>query len=169
MASLESNLIRLAVFLDLSKAFDTIDHSILLKKLHFMVFVALPWEWFRNYLTNRSQFVSYHHIHSLSHSVSCGVPQGNVLGPLIFIIYTNNLPHAITHSKYILFADDITIYCTSQNTKELQWNNGQKIYMSVDNLKSLYYSLIDFRLTYGTTLWGSAYQYRLHKLEILLN
>jgi len=121
-ASLESNLITLPVFLDLPKAFDTIDHNNLLRKLHFYGDRGVDLEWFWNYLTNRFQFVSYHHIHSASHSVTCGVPQRSVMGRLLFTIYTNDLPHALTHSKCILPADDTTIYCTSQNPKELQRN-----------------------------------------------
>ena len=79
-------------------------------------------EWFRNYLKNRSQFVSYLDIHSANCSVTCGVPQGSVLGPLLFIIYTNDLPHSLTHSNCILFADDTTIYCTSNDKTTLQRN-----------------------------------------------
>ena len=79
--------------------------------LHFCI--AL--EWFRNYLTNRSQFVSYRDTHSANCSVTCGVPQGSVWGPLIFFIYTNDLPRSLTHSNCILFADDTTIYCTKNN------------------------------------------------------
>ena len=123
MASLESNLITLALFLDLSNAFDTMDHNILLKKkLHFYCVHNVALGWFRNYFTNWSQVVSYHHTHSVSHNVTYGVPQGSVLDPLLFINYTNDLPHALTHSQCILFADDTTIYCTSQNPKELQRN-----------------------------------------------
>ena len=79
-------------------------------------------EWFKNDLTNRSQFVSYRDTHSANCSVTCGVPQGSVLGPLLFIIYTNDLPHSLTHSNCILFADDTTIYYTSNAKTTLQRN-----------------------------------------------
>ena len=77
----------LGVFLDFSKAFDTADHSILLQKLQCYGIRGLPLEWISNYLSNRKQFVVYDNCISEKHIIKCGVPQGSILGPLLFLLY----------------------------------------------------------------------------------
>ena len=76
----------LAVFMDFSKAFDTIDHNILLSKLYHYGFRGISYDWFASYLSNRKQYVSYQNIKSSNENVICGVPQGSILGPLLFIL-----------------------------------------------------------------------------------
>ena len=91
----ENRLPALGVFMDLSKAFDTIDHNILLDKLNFYGIRGVALDWFKSYLGNRKQFVKYQNISSSVQNIKCGVPQGSVLGPLLCIIYTNDLPSVI--------------------------------------------------------------------------
>ena len=76
-------------------------------------------EWFKSYLTDIKQYVHYSENDSYIDNISFGVPQGSVLGPLLFIIYTNDLPTCLALSKCILFADDTTIYLSSSNINDL--------------------------------------------------
>ena len=94
------------VFVDLQKAFDTVDHKILLSKLNHYGIRGCCNDWFRSYLSDRLQFVSIGNSNSNTKPVKHGVPQGSVLGPLLFFIYINDLHWAIKHSETFHFADD---------------------------------------------------------------
>ena len=109
----------LAVFLDLSKAFDTIDHNILLQKLKFYGIRGNAFDWFTSYLSHRVQYVALEDYNSDRYFIKCGVPQGSVLGPLLFLIYINDLPKNLSHCKSILFADDANIFRKSKHLSEL--------------------------------------------------
>ena len=117
----------LALFIDLSKAFDTVDHKILLDKLDKHGIRGVAKEWFRSYLTNRQMRVKCgvsrtgKYEHSKYQPLSHGAPQGSCLGPLIFLIFTNDLHKQIENSSTILFADDTTLYKTHRNLNYLRW------------------------------------------------
>ena len=106
---LENKETPLCIFIDLSKAFDTIDHSILLSKLRYYGLNSCALKWFSSYLSDRQQYVDIEGISSEINNINTGVPQGSTLGPLLFIIYMNDLNEVSTVFKSILFADDTSL------------------------------------------------------------
>ena len=98
--------VSIGIFIDLKKAFHTIDHSILLKKLQFYGIRGTAYKWLESYLENRKQYVSINGINSECNDVICGVPQGSILGPKLFILYINDLCNSSLLLKFVLFADD---------------------------------------------------------------
>ena len=99
----------IAIYMDLSKAFDTMDHHILLNKLKYYGVNNTELSWFQSYLTERSQYVEVNGITSNALAISTGVPQGSILGPLLFLIYMNDIPEVSTFFKSILYADDTSL------------------------------------------------------------
>jgi len=108
----------IAVFCDLRKAFDTVDHSILFKKLQKMGVKGAELKWFQSYLSNRKQYVCVNGKNSAMKTIKIGVPQGSILGPLLFLIYINDLPLAsLLYS--LLFADDTTLLASGPDINRL--------------------------------------------------
>ena len=102
----------ISIFLDFKKAFDSVDHAVLLSKLHFYGVRGVTHAWFKSYLSNRQQYVNVNGVDSSVSTLTHGVPQGSVLGSLLFLIFINDLPNSSSYFRFNLFADDSTLSCT---------------------------------------------------------
>ena len=138
----------LAIFLDIKKAFDCVNFNILLYKLNHYGFRGITNTWFKNYLMDRSQYVSINGTTSGRREITCGVPQGSVLGPVLFLLYINDLPNS-TKLFTSLFADDTVFVKSSENllslyseaNQELQkasdWFYANKLSLNISKTKSI--------------------------------
>jgi hypothetical protein len=115
----------MGIFLDLSKAFDTVDHGILLFKLQYYGVRGHVYDWFKSYLSNRKQFTVIGSARSSEQPVSIGVPQGSILGPLLFLLYINDIRYACSNACLKLFADDSNMYVKGPNLNDLFYNANQ--------------------------------------------
>jgi len=108
--TLNSKRVIISVFLDFSKAFDTVKHDVLLSKMDHMGVRGHALGWFKTYLSGRSQYVSIDEVNSTFSSIDMGVPQGSVLGPLLFLLYINDMYRSSVKLKFVHFADDTTVF-----------------------------------------------------------
>ena len=149
---LDSGYFSLGLFIDLSKAFDTLDHRILINKLEFYGIRGKALEWFKSYLTNRQQYVQYNGVQSNIMHIKTGVPQGSILGPLLFLIYINDIVKASELLYLILFADDTNVFIYHKDPKRLQdmcnteidrlsqWFKANKLSLNITKTNYILYS-----------------------------
>ena len=144
----------LGISLDFSKAFDTVNHNILLEKLKAYGIQSENLKWFRSYLSNRKQFILYDDFKTEMKIVKCGVPQGSILGPLLFLIFVNDLNNSTKVLDPVLFADDTNIFCSDNNIRTLfetanqelsqinDWFLANKLSLNVGNKKYFIFQVI---------------------------
>ena len=125
--AIETKLYSCGISLDLSKAFETVNHDILLKKLENCGIRGIAKQWFCSYLSNRKQFVCFGSIKSEERLVTCGVPQGSVLGPLLFLLYIYDFSNSATNNDFYLFADDSNLFCSHKNLQSLEQNLNMQL------------------------------------------
>jgi len=109
------------IFLDLSKTFDTIDRSIFLLDKHFTYGIrGIAYKWIKIYQSDRSQYVYVNNVSPQHSPVRCGVPQGSILGPLLFIIYINDISTISNVREFVLFADDTNLFLQDISLSSLE-------------------------------------------------
>ena len=143
----------LAIFMDLSKAFDTLSHEILLDKLQYYGVRGVCLEWFKSYLSNRQQYTVYNSINSSMRNIKTGVPQGSILGPLLFLIYINDIVNSCSEANFILYADDTSLLASHNDFKTLidslnknlagisKWFKCNKLSLNVNKTQCIYFKM----------------------------
>ena len=142
----------LGVLIDYSKAFDTVNHNILLSKLNKYGVRGIANDWIRNYLSDRKQFTSFNSNNSNSLPITCGVPQGSILGPFLFLCYINDLPNVSNLLTPLIFADDTNLFITGKDPESLittlnqelvkltQWTNTNKLSLNSGKTKYIVFT-----------------------------
>ena len=187
---LDNKDIPLNIFLDLSKAFDSLDHAILLNKLKYYGVIGTPLQLINSYLTDRNQFVQIDNTKSSILHLKTGVPQGSILGPLLFLIYINEFPSASNYFSFIMYADDTTLSSTLPNitnshdqiiaeqlintelNKIDEWLRCNKLSLNISKTKYMLYSMPQkqtprMSIKIGTTCTEQVYNFNF--LGIVLN
>jgi hypothetical protein len=138
-----------AVFLDLKKAFDTVCHPILINKLQSFGLMGLELDWFNSYLSDRKQITKVGTAISEVANVDYGVPQGSILGPLLFTLYINSLPSVVSYSKINLYADDTAVFYAGKSVAEISeklssdmsdiatWMEGSRLTLNATKTKAM--------------------------------
>ena len=151
---IDSGNIVFSLFLDFRKAFDCVNHEILLSKFNTYGVRGIALDWLSSYLTNREQYVSINNVDSNLRVIQCGVPQGSILGLLLFLIFINDITKCFNQFKYIFYADDSTLssYVPGDNVldsvelinSELKrldrWLKSNKISINADKTKYMLFS-----------------------------
>jgi hypothetical protein len=143
MSAIDNGNMVVGVFLDFQKAFDTVNHNILLNKLYKYGIRGVAFNWLKDYLSNRYQYVTFDNHDSQKKLIKCGVPQGSILGPLLFLLYINDITNVSDTIFPIIFADDTNIFLTGKNIDEIilnmnyelqnivKWLNANKLSLNV--------------------------------------
>jgi len=132
LSTLNKKEVAVLLLIDFSKAFDMVDHSILLMKLEHYGVRSNALDWFRSYLSDRRQYVHVNNTDSSTEILHHGVPQGSILGPLLFIIYINDIPSISNFAKFVLYADDANIIVTGKDLREVEQKIEQLLPLLLD-------------------------------------
>jgi len=165
----------LGIFLDLQKAFDTVNHEILLHKLYNYGIRGIAHDWFRSYLSNRLQFTVANGASSSLAKITCGVPQGSVLGPLLFLLYVNDIANSVPDQNIKLFADDTNLFISTTNQSVLNsianeamsnlnsWFIANRLSLNLDKTCYMVFSprRLDLSIDFNLQLNGTA----IHKVK----
>jgi len=170
---IENKKYAVGIFIDLKKAFDTVDHEIMLTKIERYGIRGVAYNWIKNYLDNRSQFVQMGNHRTVSLSISCGVPQGSVLGPKLFILYLNYIFKVSNVLKFTVFVDDTNVLCCGDNLQQMMematfemeklklWFDSNKLSLNLNKTKFMVFGNrninIDVRLVIDNQILERVY------------
>ena len=124
--SIDKKEITVGVFLDLAKVFDTVNHSMILGKLYHYGIRGVTFKWFQSYLANRQQYVVVNNHKSGLTTIRCGVPQGSILGPILFLLYINDL-NSHSSLRSVMFADDTNLFLSGKNLQQLELQLNEEL------------------------------------------